>query len=178
MSFPHVFKPHAAFEGQEAKFSLTMLFTKNTDLSQLKRAAQTAIIEKWGADKTKWPKNLRMPFRDGNEKQDLQGYENTIYVTTSSKMKPGIVDNQLNKIEDETVFYAGCYARATLIAFAYDKAGNKGVSFSLQNLQKLRDGESFSGRRQAETEFEVVEDGSNDAANYGATDESADDMFA
>lgn len=171
VSFPHVFKAHTGFEGQEAKFSLTMLFDKKkADLSKMKEAAFAAATEKWGP-KEKWPKNLRMPFRDGNEKSDLQGYENTIYVTVSSKQKPGLVDNQVQPIISEDDFYAGCYARATLTAFAYDKAGNKGISFGLQNIQKLRDGESFSGRKRAEDEFEAVDDGSNNEDNFPSSDD-------
>lgn len=181
VSFPHVFEKHTGFAGQEAKFSIVMLFTKKTDLKELKRAAFNAATEKWG-DKTKWPKQLRMPFRDGDEKSDLMGYEGTIFVSASSKQKPQVVGNkkvdgqfpQLSK-EDEQ-FYAGCYARATLIAFAYDKAGNKGVSFSLQNVQKLKDGEQFSGRKNADDEFDEVEDESDDAANYGDKMNDADEM--
>jgi hypothetical protein len=181
VSFPHVFEKHTGFQGQEAKFSIVMLFTKKTDLKELKRAAFNAATEKWG-DKTKWPKQLRMPFRDGDEKSDLMGYEGTIFVSASSKQKPQVVGNkkidgqfpQLTK-EDEQ-FYAGCYARATLIAFAYDKAGNKGVSFSLQNVQKLKDGEQFSGRKNADDEFDEVEDESDDAANYGDKMNDADEM--
>lgn len=172
-SFPHVFKAHAFNEKQEAKFQLTMLFDKKTDLKVMKEAVYNAAVEKWGK-KESWPKGLRMPFRDGNEKQDLQGYAGKIFVAATSKQRPGVVDGKRVPItEEDQQFYAGCYARATLIAFAYDKMGNKGVSFSLQNVQKLRDGEQFSGRRKAEDEFDDVEDGSDDATNYAgeASDE-------
>lgn len=173
VSFPHVFEKHSGFEGQEAKYSCVMLFPKNTDLKGLKQAVHNAATEKWGA-KEKWPKGMRMPFRDGDEKADLAGYEGHIFVSASSKQKPQVVSNKkvdgafprIEK-EDET-FYAGCYARATLIAFAYDKMGNKGVSFSLQNIQKLKDGEQFSGRKNADDEFDEVEDGSDNAENYGS----------
>lgn len=167
VSFPHVFKAHAMKEDQEAKFSCVMLFDKKTDLSAMKKACANAATEKWGADKAKWPKNLKMPFRDGDEKSDMKGYEGTNFVTATSKKRPGVVDQGLNLItEEDESFYAGCYARATLIAFAYDVSGNKGVSFSLQNLQKLGDGEKFSGRRDAAQEFDAVEDGSNDEENF------------
>lgn len=174
VSFPHVFKAHTGFEGQEAKYSVVMLFDQKTDISKLKQAAFKAAVDKWGP-KEKWPKTLRLPFRDGNEKSDLQGYENTIYVTANSpKQRPQVIDNKKQPItEEDGTFYAGCYARATLRAFAYDKAGNKGVSFSLQNIQKIRDGESFGGRKNAVDEFDEIEDGSDDAANYGSGDDAS-----
>lgn len=171
VSFPHIFEAHSGFEGQGAKFSVVMLFDKKTDITPLKKAVAEAATAKWG-DKTKWPKNLRLPFRDGDEKSDLSGYSGTIFCSASSKQRPGVVDKHLAVITDESDFYAGCYARATVTAFAYDKAGNKGVSFSLQNLQKLRDGQAFSGRKKAEDDFEAYDDGSDDVSNYSNDDAS------
>lgn len=176
LSFPALFKPKA-FEQQEPKFSIVMLFDKKkADLSGLKKAVAAAAQEKWGP-KEKWPKNLRLPFRDGDEKEDMEGYKGHTFVSASSKQKPGLVDYPDRNPIDETdnKCYAGCYARATLIAFAYDKAGNKGVSFSLQNVQVLRDGKPFSGRKNAEDEFNddlVVENfDAENPENYESDDE-------
>lgn len=167
VSFPAIIKPKA-FENQEPKYSVVMLFDKATDLAGMKLAASNAATEKWGPDRKDWPKFRYPTFRDGDdERAHVQGYANTIFVTASSKNQPGLVDNALCPILAEADFYAGCYARAELIAFAYDKAGNKGVGFSLQNLQKLGDGEKFSGRKDASAVFDKVEDGSDDESSYG-----------
>lgn len=174
VSFPAVFTAKA-FQNQEPKYSVVMLFSKKTDISELKKAAMNAAAEKFGNDKTKWPKNLKMPFRDGDEKADTPGYKDTIFVTASSKQRPGLVDRSRQAILSEEDFYAGCYARAELIAFAYDTAGNRGVSFSLQNIQKLKEGEKFSGRKAAEDVFDSVEDDSDNPDNYGSSD--ADDEY-
>lgn len=175
-SYPHLFKPNTSFEGQEPKFGITMLFPKNADLSGMKKAAQNALIEKWGSDKTKWPKKLRNPFRDGDAEKDSEEYKGVWFISATSKKQPGVVNQQLEPIISESTdsdgFYAGCFARATLIAFAYDTAGNKGVSFALQNVQKVKDGKPFSGRKSASEDFEVIEDTSEDAENYGGSDES------
>lgn len=164
VSFPSVFTPKS-FEGNEAKYSVVMLFEKGVDLKDLKRAVHNVAVAKWGP-KEKWPKNLRMPFRDGDERSDLEGYANHIFVTASSKNKPGLINQRKNPILTEEEFYAGCYARASIVAFAYDMKGNKGVSFGLQNIQKLSDGESFTGRRAAQDEFDAVEDDSDDVESY------------
>lgn len=172
VSYPAVFEAKS-FKGQPAKFSCVFIFDKKTDLKDLKRAAFNAAIEKWGP-KEKWPKKLKMPFRDGNEdRPDTPGYEDCTFITASSKQRPGVVDQQRNQLVTEDDFYAGCYARATLIAFAYDQMGNVGVSFALQNLQKMSDGEKFGGRRNAEDEFDAVETGENDSSNY-ETEETTD----
>lgn len=192
VSFPALFTPKA-FEQQEPKYSIVMLFDKKIDLSKpatnkagqplsesMKKAVFNAATEKWGP-KEKWPKNLRLPFRDGSEREDTPGYKGTTFVSASSKIQPGLVNQLRQPILNERDFYAGCYARAELIAFAYDKAGNKGVSFSLQNVQKLRDGEVFSGRKNAEDVFDAVDDGSDDADSYPADAEAStgddDDIF-
>lgn len=164
-SFPSVFTPKS-FKGQDAKYSLVMLFDPDVDLSPLKKCAENAAIEKWGADKKKWPKVMKTPFRDGDEKPDTPGYESKIFVTASSKKRPGLVDRKRQPILSEEDFYAGCYARAEVIAFAYDEAGNRGVSFSLQNIQKAKDGEEFSGRKKPEQVFTDIDDGSDDSENY------------
>lgn len=174
VSFPNVFKP-TAFENQEPKFGITMLFPKNADLSGLKKLAGAAIAAKW-PDKAKRPAGLRNPFRDGDtEKPDTEGYSGCIFVRATSKMKPGVVDASVNPIMSEEEFYAGCYARATLTAYAYDTAGNRGVAFGLQNVQKLREGAPFSGRSKPEDDFEAVE--TDDFLDSSGAVETTDDMF-
>lgn len=173
VSFPSVFKARA-FGDQEPKFSVTMLFDKNADLGKLKQAMKNAAVEKWGPDEKKWPKNLRKPLRNGDEKADVKGYKGKLFLVASSKQAPDVVDQNLDPIIEESRFYAGCYARAELLAFAYDTAGNRGISFALQNLQKTRDGEALSGRKKANEVFSVVETGEDDASNYGTGDSTED----
>ena len=165
-SFVNVFRPGKPVqEGQEPKYSIVLLFEPGLDLSKpaygtlvsLKQAAMDAIVDKWGPDKVSWPTGLRLPFRKQGEKK-YDGYtEGGIYMTSTSKQKPGLVDASNTDIIDEHEFYSGCYARATVRAFAYDKAGNRGVAFGLQNVQKLRDGDPLSGRMKAQDEFSPVE---------------------
>lgn len=165
VSFPNVFrtaKPMAGATG-DPKYTLTMLFAKDADLSKLKAAAKEAATEKWGADQAKWPKNLRQPFRDQGEKE-FEGWEaGGIFITATSKQKPGLVDAQVQDIIEESGFYAGCYAKASVRAFAYDTAGNRGVAFGLGNVQKTRDGEPLGGRSMPTDDFEPVAGGTSTA---------------
>lgn len=154
-SFPALFAPRAAVEGQALKYSVVMLFDKKTDITTLKQAVANALIEKYGPDKAKWPKGLRLPFRDGSEKE-YDGYENTVFVTASSKNRPGLVDQALQPIIDPENFGGGDYARAEINAFCYSVSGNNGVSFGLNHVQKTRDGVRFSGRGKAEDAFDAI----------------------
>jgi hypothetical protein len=154
VSFPQVFEPKS-FSGGEPKYSIVMIFDKKQDLREMRRILAEAATEKFGAKK---PANLRDAFRDGKEKENLQGYgEGVVFTTASSKSRPGLVDQNVQQIIDRNDFYAGCYARATVNAFAYDTNGNRGVSFGLNNIQKVRDGERFDGRTAAEDDFEAVD---------------------
>ncbi len=177
VSFPAVFEPKS-FKGQPAKYSLVLIWPEDTDLKELKRAAHNAAVEKHGKDKTKWPKKFKMPFRSGDEEREGQPeYAGSIFITASSKERPQVVDAKLQPItKEDQSFYAGCYARASLIAFCYDQMGNQGVSFALQNVQKLKDGEKLSGRRNAVDEFEEFEDedGGDDESNYSKKDDDED----
>lgn len=169
-AFAEVFQPKAFGEGKP-KYSVVMLFDKKTDLTALKKAAFYVASAEYGPDKKKWPKNFRMPFRDGDEKQDLAGYKGKIFITASSMERPGIVDKDKQQIhESDGTFYSGCFARAQINAFTYDAKGNKGVSFGLQNLQKVKDGDRFSGRQNPEDVFETIEDGSDAEESYDDSD--------
>lgn len=175
VSFPNVFEPKA-FEGNDPKYGIVMLFDKSQDLSKLKELMKKAVEEKW-PDVAKRPKGLRNPIRDGDvDKAGVDGYQNKVFITASSKMKPALVDQNMQPIISAEDFYAGCYARASLTCYAYDKMGNKGVAFGLQNIQKMRDGEPFSGRSKPEDDFTAL-DGFVDAGSP-KVQAVQDDMFA
>lgn len=170
VSFPVVFAPRKNELNGKMEYSIVALFKKGEDLSKLKKACQEAIEKKWGVDQKKWPKNLRLPFRDQNEREKLNeetgkmflpdGYEaGAIFLNLKSSQKPGVVDQKVQPIIDQAEFYAGCYAIASVNPFAYSQAGNNGVSLGLQNIQKVRDGEPFGGRTKAENDFAPVENG-------------------
>lgn len=160
VSFPDLYEARAMEDDDgktgEAKYAVVMLFPKGTDLSAMKAAAQAAVVAKWGADKAKWPSNLRLPFRDQGEK-DYEGYEaGSVFVRATSKRKPAVVGYDPSKALPEDEMYPGCYARAEVNAYTYDKKGNKGVAFGLNCLQKTRDGESLGGRSKPTEVFEPI----------------------
>lgn len=162
VSFPSVFKARAAVKGAEEKFSISMLFPKKFAkpedkalFDKIVAAVSAAAAEKWGADKAKWPKGLKPPFHDGSEK-DYDGYgPDVIFASASSKIQPGLIDHNKAEIIDAKEFQGGDYARATITVYAYDNV-SKGVAFGLRNIQKLRDGEHFSGGAKAVDEFDAI----------------------
>lgn len=175
VSFPAIFEAQTNRLSGKEEFSVQMIFDKDADFTAMKKLAKKAAQEKWG---DKIPTNLRSPFRDGDEYNDTaenqrQELEGKVFVNSRSKQRPGLVDGQLQAIIDQSDFYGGCYARATVSVYAYDQKGNRGVSFGLLNVQKLRDGEPFSGKMKAEDDFKAIE-----PADVENEPESAADIFA
>jgi len=143
------------------KYSIRACFPPKADLSALKKEAQAAAVEKWG---DKLPKTLRSPFRTNEELEAPIvgiGDDWTIMSFSANEdRRPGIVDAKLQDIiaNDESEVYSGAWFRCQVRAFAYDTAGNKGVSFGLQNVQKLRDDDPLgNGRIPASKAFEPVD---------------------
>lgn len=173
-SFLWAFKPQPPMEGStgEPKYGTTMLFDDKArataEFKAMKALAVQAAKEKFGdkieSDGKGWFKFkvgqriFRNPFRDGAEKAEMEGYEGMVFASATTKTMPGLVDNKRQRIISEDEFGSGDYARASVTAYGYDKAGNAGVAFGLQNLQKTRTGDRFSGRTAAENDFDEVED--------------------
>ena len=141
------------------KFSIRAAFPPTAKLDALKKVAEMAAREKWG---DKIPKTLRSPFRTNEELENpIVGIgDDWIIMSFSANedRRPGIVDSKLQDIIDDADVYSGAWYRAQVRAFAYENAGNKGVSFGLQNVQKLRDDDPLgNGRIPASKAFEPVD---------------------
>ena len=141
LSFASLFEMRE-YQGKSS-YQMTMIFPKSADLSALKAAAKAALDEKF----PNGCKNPRNPFCDGNEKVDEWGdsYKDTIYVRARTQFKPKVFDQNRVEILDADKVYSGCYCRAVVAPYAYDQAGNRGVAFSLEAVQFLRDGERLPG---------------------------------
>lgn len=168
LSYVHLFEPYSGADGQEPKFSVALLIPKSDKATIKKlRAAQQAALEA-GKDKRfggKIPKNWSDTIHDGDEEADLEKnpeYEGHWYLSVSSKTRPGIVDRDVQPILDSTEVYSGCYARVSLNAFPYSVSGKKGVSFGLNHVQKLADGDFLGGRSKAEDDFDALDDEDDD----------------
>lgn len=156
VSFPQVFEAKA-FGTSAPKFSVVMLFLKTEDLSEMKNLVMKVAHAKWGNN---MPEGFINPFKDG-DKKDYEGYKGHIAVTAKTTYPIGVLDEQKKPIINPRDFYAGCYALATVNCFAYfptkaNPLSTTGVAFGLQNVMKLRDGESLGGGRNAESDFESI----------------------
>lgn len=156
-SYCHVFEPASVSEGDDKKYSISLIIPKSDTamVDSIKagiEAAKAAGKAKWGG---KIPAKLKTPLRDGDEERpDDEAYANSYFLNATSKTKPGIIDRAKNEITDPEDFYSGCYCRASINFYPFDTKGNKGVAAGLNNLQKMADGEALGGgRSKAEDDF-------------------------
>lgn len=160
LSYANLYKPRAAEEGAEPKYSVCLLIPKEDKetVAKIKACVEKAKAkgaEIWGG---KVPAGLKMPLRDGDTERDAPEYKGHWFVNANSGMKPDVVgkerdiENRLIPLPEKDV-YSGCYARVTLNFFPYSQKGNKGIGAGLNNVQKLADGEPLSGRSNADSDF-------------------------
>jgi hypothetical protein len=141
VSFPVLFEPEG-YEGNEPKYSVTMMFPKDTDIKPLRQILNQAARETFGKN---IPPKLINPLRDGDNDEEREEYRGFWVCKALSKYQPYVCGKNRHKvITDETEIYAGCWGRAAVKAFGY-KTGKKGLSLILLSFQKLRDDEPIAG---------------------------------
>jgi hypothetical protein len=166
LAYMHLIEPHAAAEGAEPKYSVSMIIPKeNTDaVNAVKNAMVAARDLKWGKVS---PKGLRSPLRDGDEKDEEgnfirpEEFRNSYYVGASSKRPVDVKIVMGGKIVNcpQEHMVSGYYGSVQANFYGYDAAGNKGVSAGLNGVMITKRGEPL-GRK---TEWD-------DASKAGAED--------
>lgn len=160
-----VFRPQEAMEkGKDPQFQLSLLWEHGDKrLKKLEEAIEQVAAAKWGAKAKQMLEKgqLKSPLRDGDDtNQDWK--HGKMFLTARSTDKPGVVNEDLDDIIDQSEFYGGCIARMDVWLYAFDKSGNRGVAAILNNVQKVDDGERKSGRRSAAEAFGRIKDEDRD----------------
>ena len=151
-----------SINGGTPKFSTSVLIPKSdtVTVARVEKAIQAAYEEGEGKLKGNGKSvppltALKTPMRDGDlERPDDPAYEGHWFVNANSNTAPGVVDINRQPIIDTSEIYSGVYARVSLSFYAFNSNGNKGIACGLQNIQKVRDGESLGGRAKAEDDFD------------------------
>lgn len=154
-----------AINGGTPKFSVSLII-KKTDpcVEKIKAAIQAAYDE--GQAKLKGNGKsvpplaaIKTPLRDGDvERPDDPAYAGAYFVNANNQTAPGIVDADRQPILERREVYSGVYGRASISFYAFNSSGNRGIACSLNNLQKIRDGEPLGGHSRAEDDFATDED--------------------
>lgn len=165
-SYPHIVEKHA-MGNSDPKYSIMLLLPKS-DTETLKKMRE---VEKRTAQESKVyggkvPPKLTSIITDGDG-ENQEGVPWTEknperaghwFFSVRSNTRPGVVNAALEKIDGEEI-YSGCYVKAALSCYAYNYEGKKGVSFGLNNLQFIRDGERLGGGSSDPTDdFDIWDD--------------------
>ena len=150
-----------SINGGAPKYSASVLIPKSDTktLAKVKAAIQAAYEEGEGKLKGNGKTapslaSLKTPLRDGDtERPDDEAYAGHWFINANSNTAPGVVDANREPIYDTSEIYSGVYARVSLSFYAFNSNGNRGIACALQNIQKVRDGESLGGKSKAEDDF-------------------------
>ena len=159
-SYVNAWEPKS-INGGTPKFSVSLIIPKSDTktVAKIKAAIEAAYHE--GEAKLKGNSRtvpalsaIKTPLRDGDaERPDDPAYANSYFMNANSNTAPGIVDADCQPILDRSEVYSGVYGRASVNFYAFNSNGNRGIACSLNNLQKIRDGEHLGGKSSAEDDF-------------------------
>lgn len=145
-------------------YGATILIEKgsNETIEKVAKAIANATengINIWGGQV---PKDLYLCLKDGDE-TDKEAYKNHYYIESKSKLKPQIVDKNLNELDAKEI-YNGVYARvsANFYPYFHKESGNCGIACGLLNIQKISDGEVIINRSRAVDDFDVFTEEDDD----------------
>ena len=164
-SYANVWDPKS-IDGGKPKYSVSLIIPKDdtATVNKIKAAIQAAYEEGQsklkGNGKTVPPLSaIKNPLRDGDlEKPDDEAYAGCYFVNANSATAPGVVDADRQPIIERSEVYSGVYGRASISFYAFNVNGNRGIACGLNNLQKIRDGESLGGKSSAESDFATEDD--------------------
>jgi hypothetical protein len=184
-SYPKLAKPEKSQTGKDV-YSLVIVLDPKADLKPLQKALVAALQEEFGEKATKMIRDKTItlvggkgcPIRDDGPaglRISARSYTRKPGVVTrvrDANGKPTVVPD--DKIEE--VIYPGCNVNVTVEAYYYTHEANKGLTWSLNNVQFAGDNERLDGRVAAQDEFETDDEGADlsDLEPAGSANEEDD----
>lgn len=128
------------------KFGATLLFTPlavfDIMYEEYYRMCGQVFPEFYDAQSQQYH-GLHSPFHNQAEKLRFGGFTpNAVYINSTSKYKPPIVDNRHNPVVDRNKVYSGAWAICVINAYSYGKSPpqpKKGIGFGLQSVMLIGD---------------------------------------
>lgn len=198
IAFPSLFKPSPKFRGDANSalvYQLALLVPPDKDIKPFQQAVIAAMRKEWnevfGLSGTSNPL-AKMDSKAGT----YEGYEVGGHsIACRSGYAPSVIDGNgkdLLQLPDmcgeqqrlqliasaEKKVPPGSWCRVHIRAYAWDKAGRRGVSFSLEAVQVVDTSQPFAGTRpDARRVFGVAEDTSDPTAEQPAGGDDISALF-
>jgi hypothetical protein len=184
LSFPSLFTPTLKFAGladtpENKAFQATLLIPPDVDLAIFTNALEAAMHETWGKSiEPKFPVIRACAGKETSDGKPYAGYaDGWHYIRAANRKPPQVVDQALQPVlgsipagagpeekaaafaAAESRVFAGCWCRFLLRAYGWTNQG-RGVSFSLEAVQLVREDERLGGGAvDARNVFEPVDVG-------------------
>jgi hypothetical protein len=149
-------KPKAFSANQKAKYSVVLALPSDDDFwKSLEKKMKALAKEKWPDTPYKKIKTFIKEYEEGDD-ECKYGWEDHKVITLSNKSRPGVVirseDGFVEPMSEDEI-YSGMFCRATFNVGCYEYNKSKGITFYLNNVLKVKDGERFTTRATAEEDF-------------------------
>jgi len=158
-SYVNLDQPKTAPGATEPKYSISVIIPKGNKKTMLaiKEAVEEAV--KLGKEKhgNKWAAK-KMPIRDGDTEREDEAYKGAWFLNASNKMRPGLVDANVQRILDPTQIKSGDWGCVSINFYPFNVNGNQGIGVSLNHVQKCKNGDALGSVTNAEDEFESFEE--------------------
>lgn len=173
LAFPHLVTPPP-----EGKFSCALIFDKNSSEAKvLDEVAKQVAKEGFGdkADKVikGMAKSGRYPVKDGDDKDEYDGYAGKAYTNAYSQVKPSAFHRNREEMTDserQEYLYSGAVVNAVVSLYKYSNKNGDGVGVGLMGIQFVKEGERLAGGGKAKADdfddLPVQEEGDDDLPPY------------
>jgi hypothetical protein len=163
LSYVYVVTPRKSDDGSE-RYQCTVLIPKADTGTIAKIKGLVDNAKKKDAAKIAGNGGVKNPLLDGDAKIDgeFQYSDESVrghfFLRCASPKKPEIVDKNLDEIIDPREIYSGMWGKVSINFYGWKNSTGRGIGAGLGNIQKVKDGEAFSGGARAKDEFSAVED--------------------
>ncbi len=173
LSYPHLAKAQIAQNaGEKDKFGATFVFAKGTDLSALEAEARAVAVDALGEKKGNafaLYGGKGSAFRTDNADK-YPAIDGAITIGARGDKQPGLVYRHVDPAtivdgkgkparvaqdDIDEVFYPGKQVKGQIKPYWYDRNGNKGIGWALNNVQAWADAERLDSRVAAEDAFDA-----------------------
>ena len=132
LSFPNLYTPRAAKGSNTPKYSAQIILPQNADWGAINAAIAEATTNKWGANP---PANLKSQIKQVAE-GPYAGYW-AISANSNADNPPDVVDQNVERLLDQRMIFAGCIVNVHINFYGYD-TGSNGIGAGL-NIVMLVD---------------------------------------
>ena len=142
----NIIKPVSHSDTSGFEYSLVFIIPKNETetIKKLNDSFDETIRLNSKFFGNKFDKKTIEFLNDGDKLSNNEYFKNTYYLKLSSRVKPELVDKDINRILDLNELYDGCYGRVSMTLYPFKIQEEVfGITCELNNIQKLKEGEKI-----------------------------------